>query len=177
MLVFGTTIHTTKNAELPRLPDLMPINKIISNLIHEESSGYHTLDGKVVTSHRGAKGRYQITAPALADFNTFAGHKKEYTMTDILRIKINKMVGEWYFKRYKNYYGRRGFDAYDRVVLAANCYNMGHGNTEKGKIYFSYVSNICPKYFIYFIKRREITNVGSKILRIKSLYPNQVTNE
>ena len=161
-------------AEKKDTPNTIPIKTIIRNLIHQESSGHHSLKGRVVKSSKGAIGRFQITKPALEDYNSFAG-KKKYGMSNLKSPWVNREVGQWYLKRYIRYFTRRGFDHFDTTVLAVNTYNQGHGNTEKGKIYYPYVSNICPEYFVYFINRREITNQGTAIMKIKSLYP-QKTN-
>jgi len=158
--------------EKEKTPTIIPIKTIINNLVHEESSGYHTMRGKVVVSHKGAIGRFQITAPALEDYNKYSRGKK-YTLQSLYNARINKIVGIWYLNRFIDYYWRRGFIYSDTIMLAINTYNQGITNTARGKIYYPYVSNICPEYFVYFINRREITNQGTKIMKIKSLYPNQ----
>ena len=169
LIIFAASCSKKERIDYEDKPALMPLKTIIKNLVFAESSGYHKVGGKVIMSHLGAIGHYQITAPALEDYNTFAGKKRKYEFKDLYKARINRRVGEWYLKRYITYYGRRGFDGYDRMVLAINTYNLGHGNTERGKFYYPYVSNIAPTYYIYFINRRAITNQGTRIMRLESI--------
>ncbi len=174
-IILVASCEEKEDAHYEYKPALIPLKTIIKNLVFAESSGYHKVRGKVITSHKGAIGRYQITAPALEDYNTFAGKKKKYKTNDLYNLRLNKRVGEWYLKRYIDYYGRRGFDGFDRTVLAINTYNQGHGNTEDGRFYYPYVSNIAPSYYLYFISRRVIKRQGTRIMRLESIQPNKET--
>ena len=143
--------------------------------MHEESRRRHRKkNGELIfNTNSQAAGLWQVTPIGLKDYNTFT-KGKDYTTNDIKNEKINGKVGLWLYTRNVRYYNRRGFDSMDGLVLSLNAYNMGLGNTEMGKIYFKYVSNIVPDYFIRFINSRLITKKGTKVYRIKSLYVEDI---
>ncbi len=100
----------------------------------------------------------------------------DYTTNDLYNEKINEKVGLRILNLAISYYSNRGFSHFDYLALGINSYAMGYGNTERGKIYYTYVSNIIPEYYPYFIERRTVTNKGTKVLKIKSLYPHDDIN-
>ena len=151
----------------------VPIETILKRLRVQESNNRHKVRGKVVMSHKGAIGKYQITPIALEHFNIFSGSKKKYTTNSLRHEWINKMIGRWTFFNNLSNKSLQHYELPDRMCLTINSYNMGMGNTWKGKIYYPYVSNICPEYYPYFIDRRIIFKQGKKVLRLWSLKPTQ----
>ena len=149
----------------------VPIETLLKRLRVQESNDSHKVRGKVVMSHRGAIGKYQITPIALAHFNIFSGSKKKYTTNSLRHEWINKMIGRWTFFNNLSNKSLQHYDLPDRMCLAINFFNMGAGNTWRGKIYYPYVSNICREYYPYFISRRIVFKQGTKVLHLWSLDP------
>ena len=84
-----------------------------------------------------ASGEWQITTTpdgGLQYWNDF--HQKEqYSPKDLFDKKISLKISSWIMKRNMKVFN-------NNEVLAVNAYNMGIGNTRKGKFYFQYCTNI-----------------------------------
>jgi soluble lytic murein transglycosylase-like protein len=113
-----------------------PIEDILSRLVWVESSNKH-----YAYSKSGAIGRYQITPICLEDFNTFNTWGLKFTIDDVWRPSVNELIGRWYFKLLLKYHHK---DHFGRIVNVVNSYNMGMGNTGKGRYNYSYLKKIIP---------------------------------
>jgi len=136
---------------------------VYSNLIIHESQGRHYCEkGEVLKSKSEAWGRCQITEICLQDFNDRNPWGIKYTIEDIKLKFPNKVVSKWYFydRLFKYYKGD--------IIKMVNAYNMGIGNTDRGKFNVHYLKDIVPVEFDYWIRSAKIIKKYAKIWIIKT---------
>ena len=80
-----------------------------------------------VISRDGGYGRYQITAPVLADYNI--NNKTNYMLMDMLFPQESELVVRWYLDWLNNYLTKYGYKDDNIRILVA--YNWGIGNFRK----------------------------------------------
>ena len=106
------------NSKANIIDDLLPI-----------ISAAESTDRDWIVSKDGGYGRYQITAPVLADYNI--NNKTNYILMDMLSRQESELVVRWYLNWLNNYLTKHGYkDDNLRIVVA---YNWGIGNLRKKK--------------------------------------------
>lgn len=117
---------------------------VFSNIIEHETSWKHSINNTVVISPKGAIGLCQIMPDLLIDYNKATSNN--YNEKDLYIKKINLKVGKWYFFQflYTLYNGD--------IIKMVNAYNMGCGNTAKGKYNFKYLKDIVPIELTFWIR-------------------------
>jgi soluble lytic murein transglycosylase-like protein len=117
---------------------------VFDNVIEHETGNVHSVNGSVVISPKGAIGLCQIMPDLLIDYNKATSNN--YKTKDLYNKKINRKVGKWYFFQflYTLYNGN--------IIKMVNAYNMGSGNTAKGKYNFTYLKDIIPVETTYWIR-------------------------
>ena len=117
---------------------------VFENLIEHETKSIHKKNGEVVISHKGAIGYCQIMPALLIDYNNATSNN--YKTKDLYIKKINLKVGKWYFFQYL-------YTLYNGdIIKMVNSYNMGCGNTGKGKYNFTYLKDIIPVEVTFWIR-------------------------
>jgi soluble lytic murein transglycosylase-like protein len=120
-----------------------------TNLIEHETGWIHKKNGKIIRSKKGALGVGQIMpSGALAEYNKV--HQKKYTPKDLHNYYINLKISRWYFFHYL-YNEFQG-----EIIKMVNSYNMGPGGTLEYKYNFTYLKDIIPIEFSYWIRTQNV---------------------
>lgn len=128
-------------------PDPIWLDEIIEQRLRWTESEFKSY----ATSPAGAIGQYQITPICLKHYNDF--HRRKFVIEE-MRIRWKaRYVYRWYIKYLYRHYSKSYSDEDILSVLVINSYNMGLGNTKKGKFNYDYCASIVPEELSTFLER------------------------